>query len=149
MHPLRLKPGETYRVPAFGIFADLGTVAVKYFPHLNTNLGSVAVTGYWNGCRDEETRHLDPQRSNIEKENTVENSEPITVEINKDETLYPNVVAQLTGQDGNAFNVLAIVNRSLKSYGVEKDERDKFMAEAMAGDYDHLLQTCMKWVTVE
>jgi hypothetical protein len=64
-------------------------------------------------------------------------------------TRYPDVVVELVGQDGNAFNILAIVNRALKSYGIEKDERDAFMAEARAGDYDHLLRTCMKWVTVE
>lgn len=65
------------------------------------------------------------------------------------ETKYPEVSVELVGQDGNAFNVLAIVNRGLKSHGVCKEERDQFMAEAMSGDYDHLLRTCMAWVTVE
>jgi len=32
--------------------------------------------------------------------------------------------------------------------GIGKEERDAFMDEAMSGDYDHLLQTCMKWVSV-
>jgi hypothetical protein len=27
-------------------------------------------------------------------------------------------------------------------------ERAAFQAEATSGDYDHLLQTCMKWVDV-
>ena len=70
MKPIDLKHGETYRIPAFGIFSDFGTVTVTYHPHLNSNLGAVAVYGFWNGCRDEERRYLDPQRSNIEKENT-------------------------------------------------------------------------------
>ena len=32
---------------------------------------------------------------------------------------------------------------------IPKAERDAFMAEATAGDYDHLLQTAMAWVVVE
>ncbi len=62
---------------------------------------------------------------------------------------YPDIVVELTGQDGNAFSVLGLVSRSLREGGVEKAECDQFMAEATSGDYDHLLQTCMKWVTVE
>ena len=89
------------------------------------------------------------QRQEKEKENTVEEAKTMTVTVNKDEIFYPDVVVKLTGQDGNAFNILAIVNRALKSYGIEKEERDAFMAEAMAGDYNHLLQTCMRWVTVK
>lgn len=62
---------------------------------------------------------------------------------------YPDIVVELTGQDGNAFNVLGLVNRALREDGVPKEERDQFMREATAGDYDNLLQTAMKWVTVE
>ena len=82
----------------------------------------------------------DSETTEPEKENTM-----------PDETgpRYPKCSVVLSGQDGNAFNILAIVNRALKSYGIEKNERDQFMAEAMAGDYDHLLQTCVKWVTAE
>lgn len=62
---------------------------------------------------------------------------------------YPDIVVELTGQDGNAFNVLGLVNRALREDGVPKEERDQFMREATAGDYDNLLLTAMKWVTVE
>ena len=62
---------------------------------------------------------------------------------------YPAIVVQLAGVDGNAFNVMAVVTKALKGCGICKAERDEFLAEAMSGDYDHLLQTCMKWVTVE
>lgn len=62
---------------------------------------------------------------------------------------YPNIVVELTGQDGNAFNVMGLVNRALREEGVPKEERDQFMREATSGDYDNLLQTAMKWVTVE
>jgi hypothetical protein len=30
-----------------------------------------------------------------------------------------------------------------------KSEIDEFMVEATAGNYDHLLQTCMRWFEIE
>ena len=62
---------------------------------------------------------------------------------------YPEVNVQLVGEDGNAFSVLGQVRNALKHHGVSLEERKEFMAEAMAGDYDHLLQVVMKWVSVE
>lgn len=62
---------------------------------------------------------------------------------------YPNIEVQLTGQDGNAFFIIARVNKALKEAGVSKEEIDDFMEDAMSGDYDHVLQTVMKWVNVD
>lgn len=62
---------------------------------------------------------------------------------------YPNVTVKLVGEDSNAFAILGAVTKGLQRGGVPKEERDKFMAEATAGDYDHLLQTAMSWVEVE
>lgn len=59
---------------------------------------------------------------------------------------HPDVVVQLTGHDGNAFAILGTVSRALKTAGIDPAE---YQAEATAGDYDHLLQTTMAWVTVE
>jgi hypothetical protein len=64
------------------------------------------------------------------------------------EILYPEIEVELVGQDGNAFAILGAVKRALRNGGVAKEEIDKFMAEAMDGDYDHLLQTAMKWVNI-
>jgi hypothetical protein len=61
--------------------------------------------------------------------------------------LYPHVKVQLTGQDGNAYMVLGLVSSALKRAGENKGAAD-FMAEATAGDYDHLLATAMKYVDV-
>ena len=61
---------------------------------------------------------------------------------------YPDIHVELVGQDGNAFAILGNMQRALRRGGVPKEEIDKFMAEAMSGDYDHLLQTCMAWVDV-
>ena len=62
--------------------------------------------------------------------------------------VHPEVCVRLTGTDGNAFAVMGAVTRALARAGVEKAERDAFLAEAMSGDNDHLLQTAMRWVTV-
>lgn len=57
-------------------------------------------------------------------------------------------VLSLLGQDGNAFVILGRAQRVLRQAG-RGDEVAAFMAEATAGNYDHLLQTCMKWFEVE
>lgn len=62
---------------------------------------------------------------------------------------YPSVTVQLTGEDGNAFAIMGRVGRELRRAGVPSKEVDKFRKEAMSGDYDNLLCTCMKWVQVE
>lgn len=61
---------------------------------------------------------------------------------------YPEIHVQLTGNDGNAFGIIAAVNRALRKNGVPPTEISAFMDECMSGDYDHLLDTCMEWVDV-
>ncbi len=61
---------------------------------------------------------------------------------------YPDVEVELVGQDGNAFFILGTVQKALKQGGVSQSEIDEFHAEATDGDYDQLLQTVMKWVSV-
>ena len=61
---------------------------------------------------------------------------------------YPDITVELTGNDGNAFAVLGNVSRVLRKNEVSKQEIDDFMTEATSGDYDNLLQICMKWVNV-
>jgi len=65
------------------------------------------------------------------------------------ETKYPEVVVELSGTDGNAYSILSRVSGALKKAGVDSKARDEFFAEATAGDYDALLRTAMRWVTVE
>ena len=62
---------------------------------------------------------------------------------------YPNVKVQLVGEDGNAFAIMGRVGKALKRAGVPKAEVDAYYAESMGGDYDHLLQTVMKWIVAE
>ncbi len=61
---------------------------------------------------------------------------------------YPQVEVKLIGRDGNAFSVLGVVQGALRKAGVSKAERDQFLSEATAGNYDHLLKTCMEWVNI-
>lgn len=51
--------------------------------------------------------------------------------------------------DGNAFGVLGMVKRSLQEEGATKEYIDKFLEEAKSGNYDHLIQTVMRYCEVE
>lgn len=61
---------------------------------------------------------------------------------------YPDITVKLTGNDGNAFAIIGAVLRALRAAGVSDKERDEFQQDATSGDYDHLLQTAMRWVDV-
>ena len=62
---------------------------------------------------------------------------------------FPHVTVQLTGEDGNAFAILGRVCKALRRAGVGDDAIKQFQKEAMSGDYDDLLRTCMRWVECE
>ena len=61
---------------------------------------------------------------------------------------YPEITVQLTGEDGNAFNVLGRVQRAMRAGGLEQAVIDEYLAEATEGDYNDLLVTTMHWVDV-
>lgn len=61
---------------------------------------------------------------------------------------YPEIEVQLVGTDGNALALVGKVGRALRKGGASSEEVDEFYAQAMSGDYDHLLRTCMEWVEV-
>src|SRR5205814_1382544 len=48
---------------------------------------------------------------------------------------YQHVTVRLTGEDGNAFMILARVNKALRRADVPTAEIDEFMAEAKSGNY--------------
>lgn len=62
---------------------------------------------------------------------------------------YPEVTVELLNGDGNAFSILGKVIKELRMAKVPADQIEAFKTEAWSGDYDHLLQTVMKWVTVD
>lgn len=61
---------------------------------------------------------------------------------------YPEVEVQLSGEDGNAFDILGRVAKALRRAGVEQSEIDDFNTQATSGDYSNLLGVCAQWVTV-
>jgi hypothetical protein len=58
-----------------------------------------------------------------------------------------DAVVQLTDEDGNAFGILGRVRRAITRSN-HPELADEFLTEATSGDYDHLLRTCMRYVTV-
>ena len=57
------------------------------------------------------------------------------------------IEVQLTGTNGNAFAIIGKVSKELILGGYGNLVKE-FQAEAMSGDYDHALQTCMRFVEV-
>lgn len=64
------------------------------------------------------------------------------------EPKYPKIKVKLVGRDGNAFAILGAVGEALRKAGVDPVDRVAFRTEAMSGDYQNLLATAMRWVTV-
>lgn len=62
---------------------------------------------------------------------------------------YPTVTVRLSNEDGNAISIITRVSRALRKAKVPDPDIAAFKNTAMAGDYDHLIQTVMKWVNVE
>ena len=63
-------------------------------------------------------------------------------------TKYPEIEVQLLGRDGNAFAIMGTIQNALKKAGVSKDEISLYVKESMSGDYENLLRTAMRWVSV-
>jgi hypothetical protein len=59
-----------------------------------------------------------------------------------------NVEVELSGHDGNAFAVMASVNRALRNAGATPEEIAQYQQESMSGDYDNLLRVAHEWVEV-
>jgi hypothetical protein len=64
------------------------------------------------------------------------------------EPKYPNIEVQLTGEDGNAFFIIGRTRRALQRGGVPQEQIEEYTRIARSGDYDNVLQTTMRWVTV-
>lgn len=70
------------------------------------------------------------------------------------EAKYEDVYVPLVGEDGNAFAILGRAERLLVRHLRTRTamtpqeiqaEKDAYVQEATSGDYDHLLQTTMRW----
>lgn len=59
-----------------------------------------------------------------------------------------DIDVQLTGQNGNVYNLMSLVIIALREHGVSKEEQEQFKEECRSGDYDNALRTMGKWVNV-
>lgn len=59
---------------------------------------------------------------------------------------FPDVVVPLSGEDGNAFMIVARTRKALERAG-HRDAAAEFFQEALSGDFDHVLQAVMATVT--
>ena len=65
------------------------------------------------------------------------------------EPLNPGVIVQLSGKDGNAYAIIGAVRLAMRRANLPQQAIKTFTEEAMASDYDHVLQTAMATVTIE
>lgn len=96
---------------------------------------AVKLLNVTNSATTDALRDANLRKHNMTKE--TENIAPLT-----------DAVVVLTGTDGNAFSILGRVRRGIMRSN-HPELVDQFVTEATAGDYDHLLVTCFKYVTVE
>ena len=61
---------------------------------------------------------------------------------------YPDIKVQLSGKEGNAFAIMGRVMKALAEANVSVGQRNTYYTEAIVGDYNDLLTTSMRWVTV-
>jgi len=66
-----------------------------------------------------------------------------------DEVKYPDITVSFNGVNGNALNLIGIVRQALVRNHIDKAEITKFVDDAISGDYNHVLVTCMSTVNVE
>lgn len=59
-----------------------------------------------------------------------------------------NAVVKLSCENSNAFLILGRVKHAILQSD-RPDLADIFFTEAVSGDYDNLLRTCMRYVSVE
>jgi len=56
--------------------------------------------------------------------------------------------ADLFGCDGNAFAIMGTTKSLLRTYGATKEYVAAYLAEAMSGDYDHLLAASVAYLDI-
>lgn len=55
---------------------------------------------------------------------------------------------KLVNEDGNAFYIIGKAVKVARQEGWDKEKIEKFQKEAMSGDYNKVLQTCMEYFEV-
>jgi hypothetical protein len=60
----------------------------------------------------------------------------------------PRPEVQLSGNDGNAWAIMANVASALRDAGCPKEHIDAYQSESMSGDYNNLLRVACKYAVV-
>ena len=55
---------------------------------------------------------------------------------------------KLSGEDGNVFAIFGAALKAARRAGWSQEKQDLFISEAKSGNYDHAIQTCMKYFDV-
>ena len=61
---------------------------------------------------------------------------------------YYTPKVRLIGEDWDVYAVMGKTIKALQKAGADREYTDKYMNEAMSGDYDHLLGVTMEYVDV-
>lgn len=56
---------------------------------------------------------------------------------------------ELTGRDGNAYSIMGACRKAARKAKWSQERIDGVLKEMMAGDYDHLMQTAVKYFDVD
>lgn len=60
-----------------------------------------------------------------------------------------DIEVQLSGQDGNVFNLMSLVTRAMKRNGIDAGEREAFLSEVRSSSsYDEALRVMSDWVVI-
>lgn len=68
--------------------------------------------------------------------------------MNDQQSPLTDAEVRIIGTDGNAFAIMGYVRRCILNSN-RPELADDFMREATSGDYNQLLNTCMRCVTVK
>ena len=68
---------------------------------------------------------------------------------NSAEVVVEKPVCQLSGVDGNVFNIIGIVSKTLKSAKMSERAEEFIKKATSSGSYDEVLQLCHEYVEVE
>jgi hypothetical protein len=63
-------------------------------------------------------------------------------------SVLPRPKVKLIGKDGNAYSIMGYCHRAWAKASLPEAKWDEIRTEMMAGNYDHLLRTAMKYFRV-
>jgi len=59
-----------------------------------------------------------------------------------------NLTVKLVGEDGNVFNLMAIITREMKKHGYQNEVKEFIDEVTKCKSYDEALIVMLKWVNV-